>query len=252
MVSLAACAAMADDKPQPEGGKKFESVWAIPGGLVDIEYEEEGYRITLDILKKDDTGTEWEYSCFYHEETDSLKSVSSCRTDYTYDPVTNGKEFADPVYDGDDNEKTVTEFTIDKDGFLIWKDSREDAGAGLKFTNVGQFEGVWKNDAEGVRLEARWNDDKENEMTYSVFITIGKTDGDRYAEYTMRGTYDSQTGKFTAKGTRVVYTKNAKGEYDTEEDQETYEAVFTRTEDGKVCFETENSVLLEFCDNWVG
>lgn len=35
MLSLCAFAA-ADEYPQPEGGKKFESDWAIVGGLVEI------------------------------------------------------------------------------------------------------------------------------------------------------------------------------------------------------------------------
>ena len=96
---------------------------------MEIVYEEEGYRISLDILDgKSETGATWEYSCFYHEDTDSLKSVNSSRTDYTYDPVTNGRSYIDPAYDGMDEENQVTEFTIDKDGFLLWKDGHDDAG----------------------------------------------------------------------------------------------------------------------------
>ena len=34
-----------------KAGKKFESDWAIAGGLAQIVYEEEGYRVMLDIAK---------------------------------------------------------------------------------------------------------------------------------------------------------------------------------------------------------
>ena len=58
-------AAENDVYPQPEGGKKFESDWAIVGGLAEIYYEEEGYRVTLTIDNQDGTGALWQYSCYY-------------------------------------------------------------------------------------------------------------------------------------------------------------------------------------------
>ena len=57
MLGAFACAASADEVPQPEAGKKFESNWAIPGGLAEIDYEEEGYRVMLEITKDDGTGS---------------------------------------------------------------------------------------------------------------------------------------------------------------------------------------------------
>ena len=36
MLGVFACAASADAVPQPEAGKKFESDWAIAGGLAQI------------------------------------------------------------------------------------------------------------------------------------------------------------------------------------------------------------------------
>ena len=250
MMGVCACAAMADERPEPEGGKKFGSDWAIGGGYVLIVYEEEGYRVSIDILKDDNTGSLWEYSCYYMEDTDSLKSVSSSRTNYTYDPDTNGKEFADPVYEGLDDENQVTEFTIDKDGFLIWKDGHEDAGAGLKFKNIGSFEGVWQNEAEAVRAEMRWNGATDDELFYTIYITRGKTDGDRYEEYTMNGFYNPATGKLEAMGTRIVFTKNANGEYDPEDDTESYDAVFSMTADGKVLYESGSGIVLDFNESW--
>lgn len=252
MLGVVACAAWADEVPQPEGGKKFESNWAVPGGFMEIVYEEEGYRISLDILDgKSETGATWEYSCFYHEDTDSLKSVNSSRTDYTYDPVTNGRSYIDPAYDGMDEENQVTEFTIDKDGFLLWKDGHDDAGAGLKFMNISEFEGVWENEAEEVNVEIRWNGNTADEMFYTIFLTRGNTHGERYADFIMNGTYDSSIGKLTALGTCTLFTKQADGEYKSEEDGKTYEAIFSRTGDGKILYETENGILLEHHEGWV-
>ena len=81
MAAMLLCvSASADEVPQPEGGKKFESNWAIFGMTVRIVYEEEGYRVYIRSTDPDTlSGTEWEYSCFYNEEKDALLSVSSSR-----------------------------------------------------------------------------------------------------------------------------------------------------------------------------
>ena len=173
MLVAIACTASADEVPQPEAGKKFESNWAIAGALAQIVYEEQGYRVMLEITKDDGTGSIWEYSCYYHEDTDSLSSVSSSRTDYRINPDTGDKVIGEKVYEGLDTEKG-TEFTIGTDGFLTWKDGHDDAGAGLKFANIGRFEGVWRNEAEEVEAQFMWNGFSDDEMFYTVYITRGK------------------------------------------------------------------------------
>ena len=245
MLGALACTASADEVPQPEAGKKFESDWAIAGGLAQIVYEEEGYRVTLDITKDDGTGAIWEYACYYLEDKDCLSSVSSTRTDYTINPDTGDKVFGETAYEGLDEEKG-TEFTIDADGFLIWKDGHDDAGAGLKFANIGRFEGLWKNEAAETEVQFMWNGVTADEMFYTVNILRGKTDGDLYASFLMNGTYDPATGKLSADGTCTVFKKNADGEYVSEEDGENYDAFFSMMEDGRVLFETDNGIELEY------
>ena len=245
MLGVFACAASADAVPQPEAGKKFESDWAIAGGLAQIVYEEEGYRVMLEIIKDDGTGATWEYSCYYQEKTDSLSSVSSSRTNFKIDPNTGDKIIGETAYDGIDEEKG-TEFTIDANGFLIWKDGHDDAGAGLKFANIGEFEGVWKNEAEETEAEFRWNGATADEMFYTVYILRGKTDSDTYASFLMNGTYDPATGKLTADGTCTVFKKNAEGEYVSEEDGESYDAIFSKTENGRVLLEADNGIEMEY------
>jgi len=246
MLGAFACAASADETPQPEAGKKFENDWAIPGGIAQIVYEEEGYRVMLDVSKDDGTGSIWEYSCYYQEKTDSLSSVSSSRADYTVNPDNGEKRIGETVYEGIDEENNGTEFTIDADGFLIWKDGHDDAGAGLKFKNIGRFEGVWRNTEAETEAEFMWNGGNADEMHYTVYILRGKTDGDTYASFLMNGDYDPATGKLTATGTCTVFKKNAEGEYVSEDDGESYDAIFSKMEDGRVLFETDNGIELEY------
>ena len=235
-----------DAVPQPEGGKKFESDWAIAGGLAQIYYEEQGYRVTLTIEKEDGTGSLWQYACYYVEDTDSLLSVSSSRDDFIINPDTGDTAYVGSVYDGIDEESKNTTFTIDDHGCLIWKDGHDGAGAGLEFVNIGRFDGVWRNEAEEVEAEFLWNGLTEDEMFYTVYIARGKNDGDRYTIFLMNGSYDPATGKLRAEGTCTLFTKNVSGGYDSSEDGETYDAFFSMMEDGRLLYETANGIELEY------
>ena len=232
--------------PQPEGGKKFESDWAIAGGLAEIYYEEEGYRVTLTIENQDGTGSVWEYACFYTEDTDSLLSFSSRRMNFSVDPDTGDPVYGDVAYEGIDEEGKETVFSIDAHGCLLWKDGHDDAGAGLEFANIGRFEGLWRNEAEEVEAEFMWNGVTEDEMFYTVYITRGNAGGDHYTLFLMNGFYDPATGKLTAEGTCTLFTRNASGEYESSEDGESYDAIFSMMEDGRLLFETANGIELEY------
>ena len=238
------CAA-AGEVSQPDGGKKVERDWAVPGGLVEIYFEEEGYRVavTMDDLANQ-TGAQYEYSCHYSAEKDALVSVASTRTDYTYAPDTGDKVFLAPAYEGLDEEQ-VTEFAIDS-GFLIWKDGHDDAGAGLKFTDIGRFRGTWRNEAEQVEATFLWDGLDADTWWYTVHIQRGKSDANQFARYLMTGNYDPATNKLTAEGTVTVFTKNASGGYDTREDGEQYDAVFSMPGSGKLLYETANGIELEY------
>ena len=137
-------------------------------------------------------------------------------------------------------------FSIDEHGCLIWKDAHDDAGAELEFQNIGRFDGVWRNEAEEVEAEFLWNGLTEDEMFYTVYITRGKTNGAQYTVFVMNGDYDPATGKLNAYGTCTLFTKNASGEYESSEDGETYDAFFSKLENGNLLYETANGIELEY------
>ncbi len=84
MLVLPACAAFADEIPEPEGGKKFDSDWAIFGMTVSIVYEEEGYRVDIrEYDPAEQKGTVWEYACLYNGEKDVLESIASMKYGFT-------------------------------------------------------------------------------------------------------------------------------------------------------------------------
>lgn len=235
-----------DAVPQPEGGKKFENDWAVPGGLAEIYYEEQGYRVTLTKVNGDGTGAIWEYACYYVEDTDSLLSVSSSRTDFAIDPNTGDKVYGLTVYEGIDEEGKSTTFTIDKDGCLIWKDGHDDAGAGLQFANIGRFEGVWRNDEEEVEAEFMWNGTDEDSLFYTVYIQRGFAGNEHYALYLLNGAYDPATGRLSANGSCTLFTRNASGEYDSQDVEDPADAFFSKLENGKLLYETANGIELEY------
>ena len=247
MMLFASACAIADEVPQPEGGKKFESDWAVPGGIIEVYYEEEGYKVYAKIEQPDAlAGAEFEYSCYYQEETDCLMSVSSIRSDYTVDPDTGDEIYADEAsaYEGIDEEGKETVFTIDEDGFLVWKDGHDDTGAGMKFVNIGKFAGVWRNEEKGVEAEFEWNGLYDPEaFEYTVYVIRNTAEDGSFRSDLLTGTFDPVSGKLTAYGTGTVFTKNASGEYDSVDDGNEIEAVFSFTEDGKLLYENDNIIL---------
>ena len=245
-LSLACTAAVADEYPEPEGGKKFNSDWAVQNATAQIYYEEEGYRVTLEsMVVPEGTGTLWQYSCYYMEESDTLMSISSSKVTFTFDPAfPDERTYAQEEYEGLDDEGRETVFSINEEGRLIWQDGHENQGADLEFINIGRFYGSWKNSEEKVYADFAW-DGQDDHFCYNVFIQRGESDDDTYVVFHMTGVYNAETRKLECTGTAVTCTKNADGEYESSEDGETYEAFFSLTENGGILFETANGIELE-------
>ena len=245
---LLCVSANAEAVPQPEGGKKFESGWAIFGMTVHIVYEEEGYRVYIKSTDPETfDGCEWEYSCFYNEEKDALLSVSSSKNSYTVNSQTGEIQRGDYEYQDLDDEGQTTVFTIDAGGFLIWEDGRGQDGADLAFADIGSFEGFWKSEDGKTYADIAWSDSEiDDEYGYNVFL---HDEGDEsYAEYSLHGLYDPETGKLTVTGSVIINRLNAAGEYETEEipanPDEPLEIIFSDTGNGRILLERDNGIEL--------
>ncbi len=246
VMALFAVSALCEAETEPEGGMRFEGDWAMMGGLVEIVYEEEGYRVLVDLFdQEENAGAQWEYACFYDAETGCLASYSSRKTGYTLDPLTLDMTRGDSEYEGIDEENTVTVFSLTEDGALEWHDGHDDMGADLQFIPIGSFNGVWRNDDEDVYVEIHWQGLYDEEtFFYSVFVHRGGDD--QYADFDMAGLYDPETGMLKAAGTVVTTTLNASGTYDVTEDDEIYETSFVDLGDGTIMMEADNGIVLEY------
>ena len=249
-MTLLCVSAGADEFPQPEGGKKFETDWAIYGMTVQIDYEEEGYRVYIKSTDPfEHRGSEWEYSCFYNEEKDALESFSSSKNSYTEDPATGELQRGAYEYQGIDEDSQMTVFAIDPDGFLTWKDGRGQDGADLVFSDIGDFEGYWCSEDGNTWAEITWSDSEVgDEYGYNVFLHDG--DEEVFDEFTTHGLYDAKTGKLTVTGSAVINRRNAEGGYDTEvvepDPEIPIELIFSNLGNGRILLERENGTELVY------
>ena len=239
---LAGAVALADEFPQPEGGRKYETNWAIRGGLIEVYYEEEGYRVSVNLCNLEEgTGTIWEYNCYYMEDTDTLMSISSLKRGYTIDTVTGDEIYGEAEYEGMDEPGKETVFAINERGTLKWTDGHDKtAGADLEFCNIGQFQGMWRS-AEGeepVWVEFTWMGRDQEQFFYSVYLHRG--DDEVYQEYSLIGRYQPETGKL------VCIEMNEEDNEKGFDDPEAYQAIFSRTGDGKLLYEAANGIIMEY------
>ncbi len=248
MILMTCCTAcFADEVPQPDGGKKFESKWAFVGGTADIYYELEGYKVLVQVYDEEQMkGTNWEYSCYYDEASDSLQSFSSLKTSFTRDPETLEEKFGDPEYEGIDEAENVTVFSLKDSGrILTWTDGHNPDTSEIEFNKVGTFQGMWRNDEEDVWVKMTWNGKDHDSFCYDVLLHRGG-DEKTYTEFQMKGIYNRETEKLECKGNATVWTENTPGSYDPVADDNEYEAVFSRGENGKLLYEAANGIELEY------
>ena len=236
MMSLA-CAS-ADEKPEPEGGRKFNTNWAVQNMVAGIYYEEEGYYVSITSFTDEGKGTDWFYACYYREEDDTLVSVSSSKQSFTFDPdEPDDPTYEEPAYEGFDEEGQETVFSIDEKGCLIWKDARENAGGDLEFVNIGRFDGDWKNESEGVDVSIYWVGE-DDAFYYDVALLLGSSEDAKL--YIMTGVYNPETARLECTGAEAGMTDDG----DIVLAEETFEAVFSMKEDGHLLYESGSGIEL--------
>ena len=248
MILVLCASACGEGTPEPEGGKKFHSDWAMFNMTVEVNYEEEGYRV---YIKSSDpyehNGYEWEYSCYYVEDKDALVSVYSSKSSYTEDPATLETTRGEYEYQEMDDENTVTTFTVNENGKLIWNCGRGEEGMDLEFTNIGAFKGYWKNADGRVTADITWSDSEIGDE-YGYHIALHEDLGYMWSDYSLHGLYDPDTGKLTATGTVEVTGENEYGEFVTEEQpadpDHPLEIVFSDLGGGKILLEKDGGTEL--------
>lgn len=115
----------------PAEAAAFEGVWQCNRATIAMYWEEEGFKVLITWGSSAWEHTEWEYSCFYHDEDHTLVSMPfGTRTEVVYDE--NGEQTsATEVYN--DGEAI---FSLDEEGKLIWLDEKENAGEGMRFEKL--------------------------------------------------------------------------------------------------------------------
>ncbi len=216
---------------------KFESDWALEGGLAEILREEEGWRVSLYLANRKDGGARWEYNCLYDSAKNALVAVSAEKLEFTFDSMLTEQYSDTPAYDSFPEGKAAV-FTINGDGKLLWDDPIEQAGEGLLFTRIGRFSGEWEGDS--VHVSILWD---RYDLFYSVLLS--RSAEDSYTDFIMNGVYNPDSGRLEAMGTATSFTQDENGVYQPgEEDTETYEAFFSMLDGGKLLYEAENGIEL--------
>lgn len=124
-------AAEDDAVPQPEAAKAFDGVWQCGRASIEMYWEEEGFRVLIAWGGSAWEHSEWQYSCYYHEEDNTVVSMPfGTRTEYVY-----GEDGALVSATEAYNDGAAT-FLLDEEGYLIWQDEKENAGEGMRFEKL--------------------------------------------------------------------------------------------------------------------
>ena len=121
----------AEADAEPAGAAAFEGVWQCDRATIAMYWEEEGFKVLITWGSSAWEHSEWEYSCYYHEEDNTVVSMPfGTRTEYVYGD--NG-ELLSATEAYNDGEAV---FSLDEEGKLIWLDEKENAGDGMRFEKI--------------------------------------------------------------------------------------------------------------------
>ena len=120
-----------EEEPMPAEAAAFEGVWQCDRATIAMYWEEEGFKVLITWGSSAWEHTEWEYSCFYHEEDNTVVSMPfGTRTEVVYDVNGEQTSVAEVYNDGE------AVFSLDEEGKLIWLDEKENAGDGMRFEKL--------------------------------------------------------------------------------------------------------------------
>lgn len=141
----------------PVSAETFEGEWQCDRATASVYWEEEGFKVLIAWGSSAWEHTEWQYSCYYHEEDNKLVAVPfGIRTEYVYG---DDGELVSATDIYDDGEAV---FSLDEKGYLIWQDQKDNAGEGMRFEKlpdepaaeetIPSSEGTLSEQAEGLHV----------------------------------------------------------------------------------------------------
>ena len=115
----------------PDDAAAFEGVWQCGRATIAMYWEEEGFKVLITWGSSAWEHSEWEYSCFYHDEDNTVVSMPfGTRSEVVYN---DDGEIASVTEAYNDGEAV---FSLDEEGYLIWQDQKENAGEGMRFEKL--------------------------------------------------------------------------------------------------------------------
>ncbi len=197
------CAAFAEEEADyaeryPES-LVYDSNWACGGTLLEAYCEDEGFRVRISQHTGEmlDELLVWEYSPYYNKETGALDA-----------PFFGSKQHGIPAAEGytweTEYDDGAAGFVLQENGKLLWKDEKEDAGAGMEFVNIGRFEGSYVCDRAWI--EILWDADD----VYVIDIHWANSAFES-CDWALKGTYQAGTDTLEALGMASVTTYDENG-----------------------------------------
>ena len=131
--------AFAEGKEAVASPSSFLRHWHDEENDIVIRQSEDNYYVSIERYDHGYEHTEWYYTCSYDKTNDTLVAErTGIKSIYIYNEDL-------------DQESLTTEYTgrsaafFIQDDYLIWIDQEENAGKGLFFKNLGNYEGKWKS-----------------------------------------------------------------------------------------------------------
>jgi hypothetical protein len=200
------------------GVMNYDGYWISEDArtLVEIGVRLEGVEMLIYRTPGHKEFTSWEYLLTYDDSTGTLHSDNGMKSTNTVQE--DGELGNSSVYEYDDGQ---ADFSINEEGRLVWKDLKEDAGAGQAFIPIGNFQGDYACDR--AHISFRWNEGHYAvDINWADSAKINNT-------WQYVGEYDPATRTVTAKGFYQKLTYKEDGTVDAEADFEEKEvsAVFS-------------------------
>lgn len=143
---MACTAVLAEEEPaiqEAPDPDNYSGIWQCDRASIEIVWEEEGYRILIHWGSSAWECTEWEYSCYYHEDDNTLVSMPfGIRKELVYSDDNELPEITVVYEDGD------AVFSLDEEGHLIWTDLKENMGENMQFEWISEIPEIEEDETE--------------------------------------------------------------------------------------------------------